>query len=121
VTFFWGFKSVDASGIKLLEFSEFVDPVCTQRGGVSDKLTPNGSAEPVVEGDIHECVDFEHRRGIVARRRSVFNDQRLTFNVWRSQGRKWLNAKPTRDGRPLSVEILRHRTLDAQLPSAGER
>src|SRR6185295_2278646 len=98
MTFFWGFKSVDASRIKLLEFSEIVDPVCPQRGGVSDKLTPNGSAEPVVEGDILECVDFEHRRGIVAPRRSVFNDQRLTF--WHSQGRKWLNSKPTQDGRP---------------------
>jgi len=49
MAFFWRFKSVDASGIKLLEFCEIVYPVCAECNGISDKLTPNGSAEPVVK------------------------------------------------------------------------
>ena len=57
MTFFRSFKSVDAIGIKLLEFGEIVDPVGAESRGVSDKLTPDGSAEPVFDGDILECVD----------------------------------------------------------------
>ena len=68
MTFYGRFKSVDATGIKLLEFVEIVDPVSAQSRSVSDKLTPNGSAEPVVERDILECVNFDHRQSIVALR-----------------------------------------------------
>ena len=56
MTVLGSFKSVDATGIKLLEFGEIVDPVRTQSRGVSDKLAPHGSAEPS-SGDILECVN----------------------------------------------------------------
>ena len=62
MTFFGRFKSIDATGIKLLEFAEIVDPVRAQCCCVSDKLTPHGSAEPVFNSDIIECVNRDHRR-----------------------------------------------------------
>ena len=62
MTFFRRFKSVDATGKKLLEFVEIVDPVRAQCCSVSDKLTPHGSTEPVFDSDIIECVYRDHRR-----------------------------------------------------------
>ena len=40
VAFFRCFKSVDATGIKLLEFGEIVDPMGAQGCGVADELAP---------------------------------------------------------------------------------
>jgi hypothetical protein len=62
MTFFVRLKSIDSSVIKLSEFTEIVDPVRAQCCGVSDKLTPHGSAEPVFNSDIIECVNRDHRR-----------------------------------------------------------
>jgi hypothetical protein len=61
------FKSIDPTGIKLLEFVEIVNPVRAKSRSVADKLTPYGSAEPVFDRYIVECANRYHRREIVAR------------------------------------------------------
>ena len=54
VAFFRSFKPVNAIGIKLLEFGEIVNPVGSQSVSDTNKLTPDGSAEPVCLADIFE-------------------------------------------------------------------
>jgi hypothetical protein len=59
-------KSVEATGVKLLEFREIVDPMGAESRCVPDKLTPNGSTKPVFDRNILERTSVSHRRSIVA-------------------------------------------------------
>ena len=60
MAFLWGFESADSVREQFLEFVTIVDPMGTESRSVSDKLAPNGSSKPLLEGDILDCVNAFH-------------------------------------------------------------